>query len=226
MINLKLKSNSINIAILVFPYIWMITTLILYEFDVKSYWVFFESGDGGILEWLQFISYILAAYVGYKTFVALPNLTILKSIIFIFAICCFLIAMEEISWGWHIFKYNVSESFLSFNVQRETNLHNNVLIHSKLPILYIAIALYAIGSGLLKFILNRSLFDYVYVDKNLKMYFIPAGTFYFYYVYLNPAVDYVITNHQENFETLLGIGFLLLSVRNFIMAKQITHFKI
>jgi hypothetical protein len=227
MINLNLKQNSINGAIFSFPYIWILMTWILYEFDVKSYWAFFDSGDSGIIEWVQFICYIIAAFIGYKTFKFLPSQTIEKKIIFIFWICCFLIAMEEISWGWHIFKYPVNEVFLSFNAQGETNLHNNVLVNNKVPILYIIITLYAIGVRGLKKIFNESLFEYVHIDKSLKMYFIPAGVFYFYFLYINPMVgaDYVITNHQENFETLLSMGFLLLAARNLIAAKKLRNMK-
>ncbi len=41
-----------------------------------------------------------------------------------FAIVALLAAMEEISWGQHLFHFESSSYFLENNMQRETNLHN------------------------------------------------------------------------------------------------------
>ncbi|SMN01691.1 hypothetical protein SPONN_2772 [uncultured Candidatus Thioglobus sp.] len=44
--------------------------------------------------------------------------------ILLFAMGCLLLAGEEISWGQHFFKYDLPDSVLAANFQKEFNLHN------------------------------------------------------------------------------------------------------
>lgn len=47
-----------------------------------------------------------------------------KILIFSFSILAFLAAMEELSWGQHLFNFQSNEYFLKQNFQQETNFHN------------------------------------------------------------------------------------------------------
>jgi hypothetical protein len=47
-----------------------------------------------------------------------------------FALGCLFIAGEEISWGYHIFKYDLPTSVIDSNFQKELNLHNSKLFQS------------------------------------------------------------------------------------------------
>ena len=49
---------------------------------------------------------------------------------FLFAMVCLFISGEEISWGQHLFGYEVPDNISSTNYQKEFNLHNSMLIQS------------------------------------------------------------------------------------------------
>ncbi|MFQ5527368.1 MAG: hypothetical protein ACE5GX_14030 [Thermoanaerobaculia bacterium] len=81
--------------------------------------------EDGALEWMTFWAFILAA-VGF-VYIArgqrragggTPWLTIGV------ALFCFVVAMEEISWGQRVLGYRPPEYFLKENFQQELNLHN------------------------------------------------------------------------------------------------------
>ncbi len=50
--------------------------------------------------------------------------TFLKSVLILGMLTYFIFAMEEISWGQNIFKWNTSEKWERLNYQNETNIHN------------------------------------------------------------------------------------------------------
>ncbi len=50
--------------------------------------------------------------------------TLMLILIGLFSLMAFLAAMEEISWGQHLFHFQSSSYFVENNLQKETNLHN------------------------------------------------------------------------------------------------------
>jgi hypothetical protein len=79
---------------------------------------FFESSSALLLVFISIYG-ILTVY-HHKSKLS----TIVTIGILLFSILCFLAAMEEISWGQHIFHFASSEYFLKENLQKETNFHN------------------------------------------------------------------------------------------------------
>lgn len=66
------------------------------------------------------------------------------------AILTFLAAMEEMSWGQHLFHFSSSEFFLENNLQEETNLHNfmdpnlfSSIIYTNIYIFFVFIPLFS-----------------------------------------------------------------------------------
>ena len=116
------KINNIFIATL---YFIAITTVflsvyfpteptLLYTMTQEN--AFFESASAFLLLFIA----IYGAFTLYKSkFSGIITIGII-----LFSILCFLAAMEEISWGQHLFHFESSEYFLKENLQQETNLHN------------------------------------------------------------------------------------------------------
>lgn len=71
----------------------------------------------------------------------LSALPLLKIAVAIFAIACFYIAMEEESYGQHLFKWNSPEGWDQINRQNETNLHNTSYFLNQFPQTLLQIAI-------------------------------------------------------------------------------------
>ena len=54
-------------------------------------------------------------------------------IIYLYLLCILYFFLEEISWGQHIFKWESSNFFLTYNNQGETNIHNISNLFDQLP---------------------------------------------------------------------------------------------
>jgi len=74
---------------------------------------------------------------------------IIKILVFLFSCLVFVAAMEEISWGQHIFNFQTSDFFKLHNYQQETNLHNLIdgnifssIIYSSVYTLFVFIPLF------------------------------------------------------------------------------------
>lgn len=164
-----------------------------------------------------------------------------------FAALCFLVAMEEISWGQRIFKIQSPEFFAQHNIQQETNLHNfldRYLLHG----VYILISAGAafgwlaapaglrwlpatIGEPL------RQRLPFIVPDRQLMLYFLPCMLLYIYYDYVNPIQVWLwgpewdialgaarrfffVSKDQEPIELLLATGFLVAGV---LMLSRLVH---
>jgi len=76
------------------------------------------------LEWLTFWAFMLAAlFYGRATMLERRTKRLPWFLVGLSALC-FLVAMEEISWGQRLFGYETPRYFLQNNFQQELNLHN------------------------------------------------------------------------------------------------------
>ena len=119
------------------------------------------------------------------------------------AIFCFIVAMEEISWGQRIVGYRPPRYFLAHNFQQELNIHNVVATHYRKIALHTVI----IGFGLLLPVISlappvRRLAERCGVTPP-PLALIPAfiATWIFY-------AGYPWTHSGEWVELMLGLGFL------------------
>ena len=83
--------------------------------------------ENGFFETLSVVFLLSISFIGIKTIIK-HNIEykLLKFTIISFSILTFIAAMEEISWGQHLFHFQSSSFFELYNQQKETNLHNFV----------------------------------------------------------------------------------------------------
>jgi hypothetical protein len=95
---------------------------ILWSFDGDFY--YFSAQEDEYVEWATFWAFI-AAGITYLRLLAGHRIG-RRSIWFVLVLAafCFVIAMEEISWGQRVFGYRPPDYFLKNNHQQEINLHN------------------------------------------------------------------------------------------------------
>ena len=103
------------------------------------------------LEWLTFWAFMLAAFFYGRAAVLERKTTRLPWFLVGLSAFCFIVAMEEISWGQRLFGYETPRYFLQNNYQKELNLHN-VMATS---IRKLIVALILGGYGLLLPLLRR-----------------------------------------------------------------------
>jgi hypothetical protein len=81
--------------------------------------------EDGIVEWLTFVFLLMASVFFLLGFLKYRSIFfLLFSILFVFG------AMEEISWGQRVFRFNTPEIIYKENVQKEFNLHNLEIFNS------------------------------------------------------------------------------------------------
>ena len=82
--------------------------------------------EGGPHEFLQFLIILGAFFVAIFTLfkVGFKAQKFLFFWVTLAALCCFYVAVEEISWGQHVFDWATPEFWAQVNDQNETNFHN------------------------------------------------------------------------------------------------------
>ena len=170
-------------------------------------------------EWLQFVFYLMAGLIGIMSWRLLKKKHGKEKILLsLFFISCLFLAFEEISWGQHIFKWEVPAIFQEINLQKETNLHNTKGIN--LHILFMFVGFFGGASWILKNFRKNCFLDLLCPDWQYASYFFPVFFFYFYFDFVRPHF-YIIGNHQELFEFILSCGFLLIASSNY---RKIANF--
>lgn len=193
----------------------------MYIINPVFYFNLFGVLESGFFEWVQFASYLLAAILGFQGFLSLKkrSFKVQSYAVFIFAVLCAFVALEEISYGQHIFHWQTPEYFSSINLQGETNLHNLSKIQgNKLQeIAFVLVGAYGSFTWLLRrSVKPLSIADLVFPDWFLALYFLPVCVFYFQKIYLFRWGN----NHQELFETVLSFGFLAVSYINYLKISK------
>ena len=168
-------------------------------------WFDFLKREDGPLEWIQFFQYLFASIISTYIFIKSRNKKSIEILIWlVFAVACFIVAGEEISWSERLtgFSFNyISE----LNVQGETNFHNLPFFHHNLldPSLTIS-SLFLGWIGWRKWPNIKSL-----PGKELSLYFLFVALFYFYFDISWASTTSQIRNDQEIFELLFSSGILI-----------------
>ena len=217
---MKLTSRQNHILVFSIPFVFLSFALIVYALNQTLYFNLFGILETGIFEWIQFASYVLASILGFRTlgFLATPPRGARKFVILIFSIACAFIALEEISWGQHVFLWSTPNFLSTINLQNETNFHNLAVVQGN-SIQVMAFAFVGLFGGL-SWVLRRrkeelSVRDFIFPEWYFSSYFLPLGVFYTQLLFLGLG-----NNHQETFESLLGFGFLAVAIGNLIKAKN------
>lgn len=177
----------------------------------------------GFFEKIQFLSYLISAFIGFRTYQILkqsPSHNPQRLLILLFIFGCSFIGLEEISYGQHIFKWITPEYISSINLQNETNIHNLTIIQKNAyqAKAFIFIAWIGSLSYLFRFNINPlSTKDLVLADWFAASYFLPLALFYTQLIYIWGYGN----DHQETFETVFSFGFLVIAISNF---KKVRYF--
>ena len=178
---------------------------------VGTSWFDWLRSEDGPLEWIQFIEYLLGAFLAFLIFIKQKKKTEINSIIWLlFAFLFFVISGEEISWGERLTGVGL-ERISNLNVQGETNFHNLPFFHHYLldPVFEIS-CIFLGWFGWRKF---KSI--EAFPSKYLSLYFLFVALFYFYFDISWASTTEQIRNDQEIFEFLLSSGIFIHCLRNY-----------
>ncbi len=142
----------------------------------------------------------------------------------LFALGCLLLAGEEISWGQHFFKYDLSDNIVAANFQQEFNLHNSRLIQSSNNLLSnIALKLLAIYLTLLPMLLVV----FPTVEKWFRRLRMPIPSMLIAIITLVAGQMYRVSHNitgnarmEEMMESIFQICLLILAIECFYMTKR------
>tara|TARA_Y100000589_G_scaffold269227_1_gene261202 strand:- start:136 stop:804 length:669 start_codon:yes stop_codon:yes gene_type:complete len=168
-----------------------------------SWFDLFRSEDGP-LEWIQFFQYFSASIISVFIFIKNRNKKSFGVLIWlVFALACFIVAGEEISWTERITGFSVN-SISELNVQGETNLHNLPFFHHNLlDLSFIVSSLFLGWIGWRRWPQIKSL-----PGVELSLYFLFVALFYFYFDISWVSTISQVRNDQEIFEFLFSCGIL------------------
>lgn len=177
-------------------------------------------------EHFQFIFYFLSFIFCCLTLHGvkkLPYPATSRLLITLFAALALFIAMEEISWGQRYLNWSTPQFWQNINYQNETTFHNLDIIQKKnasgTNFLRLSFLFTGLFGALGWTVRNRYAFRKMYTilpPVYISTYFlIPAG------FYMLVILSFVPWYHQELFETILSMGFLLVAVNNFLRSKSL-----
>jgi hypothetical protein len=184
--------------------------------------------EDGPVEWLQAVFFLGAsvfAFICANRF-ARKGRSVHSALFILFSVGLFFVAMEEISWGQRILRFDIPDSIKKHNVQGEFTIHNLDVIqyHILIP-MYIAVGFYGsfawlalrrLGPG------RRESLGWFVPDWFLAPCFLPVFAVYSYlrigvYAYWHgiaafPIGGSVVWRDQEPAEFLMALGFLLFTL--------------
>ncbi|WP_185474723.1 hypothetical protein [Synechococcus sp. BSA11S] len=198
--------------------------------DVDGYKVLVS--EGSVVEWLTFLFFLAAGALFLLTGRVEwgPSRGMgrrgIGGLFLALGVVSLLIGFEEMSWGQIIFNWETPELFVTTNAQKETNLHNLVLIHNRIWTITAAVC---VGMTLLVGVrwaleakgrlIPRSLADAVLPHVTLLGYFLFAALLYVPVVLLKHGVfiPVLVTRDQEVAECLFSLGVLLHAGRCYLL---------
>lgn len=207
----KLRLSSADISFFVATNA-LVLGAVVYAYVLESRYpdfYYFSVQEDEYLEWSTFWAFLLAAgafvhrAIGYRRITrALP--WFLTGV----ALFCFVVAMEEVSWGQRLLGYRPPAYFLEHNYQQELNIHNVVETDYRKLALTLVIAAYGIGLPLLARIpIVHDWFRRLGIVAP-AIALLPA-----FFVSLVLYVVYPWSHSGEWVEMILGLGFLFAAVR-------------
>ncbi len=202
---LKLDLAAAVVANLLILGVWVYAWILR---DVSKDFYYLSAQEDEYLEWGTFWAFIFAAVVCVLAGVYQRRATgQLPWFLLGVAVFCFVVAMEEISWGQRVFAYRPPAYFLEHNFQQELNFHN--VMSTKLRKLAVkgvmlgygvVLPLAALVPGVGRFLSRMAI---VAPPAALAPSFF--ATWYFYH-------DYPWSLTGEWAELMLGLGFLFAAI--------------
>ncbi len=184
--------------------------------------------EDGYLEWSTFWAFLLAAGAYFRSAAGHRLATrTFPWFLYSVALFCFVVAMEEISWGQRLIGFRPPAYLLEHNFQQEFNFHNVVETDYRKLALTFVIAGYGIVLPLaVRFSFLKNLFERTgIVAPTIALLPAFAGAFLLY-------VLYPWSHSGEWVELMLGLGFLfsalpmLLNCKNGSQAVSIDRYRL
>ena len=224
-----LISKSDNLLRIFFLPLIVIISVIIYKINLNNLEGYIRRmGEGSLVEWLSFLSFLFSSFIILKT--SNNNLNRQeRNILRIGSIILFIFSMEEISWGQMIFNWRSPRLMNTINIQNETNLHNIIFIHDKSWIILLFIFFTAFILSLIGFYLRikqqiaiGSISDIILPLGCCSSYFALATLIYLGVVLLKAGVyiPFLHTREQEMGELFFAIGVFIHSCYLFINCER------
>ena len=230
---------------LILLYFISLFTIILTSY-IKGYEQFLEimTQENGFFESISVLIllgiFIYGIYVIYKYHKSFNKISIF--LIGLFSIITFIAAMEEISWGQHIFHFQSSSYFIEHNIQKETNIHNLINANLFSSIIYSSVYTILVFIPLLyKIILKKiNSFQWLHcfdINSHIILIVLYASSFQIYF-YNNFGVifdfiilciglilfGYFIYNKSSSKLLKVHFAFILLSATIFMINYKVFSF--
>ncbi len=223
-----ISQSNILSRIFILPFITIIF-VIIYKINLNDLEGYIRRmGEGSLVEWLSFLSFLFSSFLIFKT--SNNNLNKQeKNLLRIGSFILFIFSMEEISWGQMIFNWKSPKIMNTINIQSETNLHTIMFIHDKSWIILLCIFFMAFVLSLIGFILRSknlikigSTSDILLPLGCCSSYFACASIIYFGVVLIKSGVyvPFLHTREQEMGELLFAIGVFIHSCYLFINCER------
>ena len=196
--------GEINPSVIIFPIYYLLIIYGIIYFLPFNFFNYFFTKEDSFIEWMQFIGYFCSFLICLSIcFIKKDRFSKQKLFWFLFAIFCFCLAGEEISWGERITNIGI-ETVKNINLQGETNFHNLKNINNYLHFSFIFSGLFFGWAGW-KFWPNIEALP----NKKYTLFFLIVSAFYFYFDLSWITLGNRIPNHQEAIEFLMSTGLFL-----------------
>lgn len=225
-----MRSLRVSLVVLLVPIVIGVALAWLYVADPDAYLeLISEDGD---VEDLQVVLFGIAGVLGLVSawYAFKSKATWLIVLLVVFALGCFVIAGEEVSWGQRFFGFEPPASVRDRNLQEEMTFHNLDGVQQ-----LTAYGYYLIGAWVCLgwiFVRKEQLAPtdvrrFVVVDWPLITYFVPIALFYAWHDLFPPEGGYVLSEgveswrHQESLELLFALGLTVLAFVNLRRARRL-----
>lgn len=142
-----------RVSIISWVFLYMVsffTIVVTFYFKDYEYLLKIMTKENGFFESLSVLFLFTIFILGLNFILKNKKVDkIIKILVFLFSCLVFVAAMEEISWGQHIFNFQTNDFFKLHNYQKETNLHNLIdgnifssIIYSSVYTLFVFIPLF------------------------------------------------------------------------------------
>lgn len=130
-----------------------------------------------------------------------------KLFIILFALFCFLAAMEEISWGQRVFGIQSNDFFEKYSDQHETNIHNSFQYFTKIKTKHLAAVVLLIYGIIFPVLIHKNVFSskwkilnyIIFPDNRLFVGIFIAGIL---------TIDQITQDDEEVAELMFSMCFL------------------
>jgi hypothetical protein len=179
--------------------------------------------DDNLIEWIQFGTVLSTSFFAILTSLALnKRKSLLSLLFFLFALCTFFIAGEEISWGQRIIGFETPPILAEQNLQKETTIHNLAIFREPTWTAYFVLSIlgsFSWGIILLSPKHLRNIMKFFIPPWFASIYFIFA---FFYYLIASPFpfISTYYTEWSEIAELMLYLGILFTMVNSYITVKN------